>query len=42
MALKNSDGKKGINIELQWIEIYKEQFIGISIVQPFGRFVESK
>jgi hypothetical protein len=38
-ALKDSKGKNTVSFELQWREVNKEHFVGISIGKSFGKFV---
>lgn len=40
VSLKNSKGESDINFEIQWREINKSHFVGISIGKTFGKFVK--
>jgi hypothetical protein len=40
ISLKNSKGESDINFEIQWREINKSHFVGISIGKTFGKFVK--
>lgn len=40
ISLKNSKGESDINFEIQWREINKNHYIGISIGKAFGKFVK--
>ena len=40
VSLKNSKGESDINFEIQWREINKNHFVGISVGKTFGKFVK--
>jgi len=40
VSLKNSKGESDINFEIQWREVNKNHFIGISVGKTFGKFVK--
>jgi len=40
ISLKNARGESDINFEIQWREVNKNHFIGISVGKTFGKFVK--
>jgi hypothetical protein len=38
-SFKDSDGKRTVNFEIQWKEVNKNHFIGISVGHAIGNFI---